>query len=121
MEPQAMEPLEPEHIRTELEALESWGLLEHFNRETRRNEPVGFWTSFEMADHLEACELVLELGMLADVACAAPDVDVRDNRVLVTCGTRYRGVSIEDFDFAKAVDREIGVGPRRAADLEPGT
>jgi pterin-4a-carbinolamine dehydratase len=107
--------LKPERIQFYFEKLVGWVLLEEFNPETRRDEPTGFWTVFEMADHLDACELVAELGALADNWCAVPDIDIRDNLVYVTCGTRDRGLYIEDFDFAMAVDLEIGNGQRPAS------
>lgn len=107
--------LKPERIQIFFRDLVGWSLLWEFNPETRQDEPDGFWTAFEMADHFEACERVAELGHLADKTCAAPDIDVRDNVVYVTCGTRDRGLYVEDFEFAKAVDREIGTFQRHTS------
>ena len=109
--------LKPERIQIEFADLNGWSLIKELNPETRQNEPVGFYTIFELVDYLEACELVAELGVLADKACATPDIDIRDNLVYVTCGTRDRGLFIEDFDFAQAVDRELGNGQRHTLSL----
>ncbi len=100
--------LKAERIQIYFANLVGWVLLKEWNPETRQDEPYGFWTAFELVDHLEACELVAELGVLADKWCATPDIDVRGNLVYVTCGSEYEGLFIEDFDFAKAVDDEIG-------------
>ena len=105
--------LKPERIQIFFARLIGWVLLQEWNPSTRREEPYGFWTAFEMSDHLEACELVAELGKLADIHCAEPEIDVRGNIVFVTCGSLRDGVVEEDFDFAMAVDREIGTMQRQ--------
>ncbi len=103
-----LKSLKPERIQIFFQDLTGWVLEKEWNPETRQDEPVGIWTAFELADHLEACELVHELGVLADNWGSTPDVDVRDNYVFVSIGSSTRPMVIEDFDFAKAVDREIG-------------
>ncbi len=107
--------LKPERIQRLFDQLVEWILVYEWNPETRRDEPTSIWTAYELADHLEACELVAELGMLADKWCATPDFDVRGNIVFVTCGPANDGLVIEDFDFASAVDREIGTGQRQTS------
>ncbi len=107
------ESLKAERVQILFKHLVGWVLNWGLNPETLEDEATGFWTAFELHDHLEACELVLELGKLADRTCATPDLDVRGNIVFVTCGTEKDGVFIEDFDFAMAVDREIGTGQRQ--------
>ena len=110
--------LKPERIQIFFQQLIGWVLLEEWNPKTRQEEPYGFWTAFELADHLEACELVVELGKLADIHCSSPAIDVRGNIVFVTCGTIRDGVFEEDFDFARAVDREIGTHQRQTTLLD---
>lgn len=107
--------LKVERIQFHFLELVGWILIQDWNLETRQDEPTGIWTAFEMADHLEACELVMELGVLADIHSATPDLDVRGNVVFVTCGSMKDGLFIEDFDFAKAVDREIGTLQRQTS------
>ena len=109
------ESLKPERIQFHFAELDGWSLVLEWNPDTRRQEPTSFWTAFELADHLEACELVAQIGVLADTWCATPDIEVRGNIVFVTCGSPERGLFVEDFDFAKAVDREIGHGQRQTA------
>ena len=88
--------------------LQGWLPTTEWNEETGQEEPTGIWTAFEMSDHLEACELVREIGRLADAACASPEIDVRQNVVLVTATTPRMGLTEDDFDFALSIDREIG-------------
>ena len=109
------ESLKPERIQIYFLELVGWILLTEWNPETRRDEPWGFWTAFELTDHLEACELVHELGVLADKWGSMPGLEVRGNLVFVSCGWLKDGVFIEDFDFAKAVDHEIGHGQRQTS------
>ena len=71
-------------------------------------EPVAIWTAYELEDHLEACERVLELGYLADLCCACPEIEVRQRFVVVRVATPGVGITIEDIDFAETVDFEIG-------------
>lgn len=110
-----LKSLKPERIQILFLELVGWVLTTEWNPETRQEEPVGIWTAFELADHLEACELVHELGVLADIWGSTPDLDVRGNIVFVTFGSSKEGMLIEDFDFAKAVDREIGTGQRQTS------
>ncbi len=105
--------LKPERIQFYFLELVGWAIIKEWNPETRQEEPVGIWTAFELADHLEACELVHELGVLADISGSTPDLDVRDNYVFVNLGSSTQDMFIEDFDFAKAVDREIGTVQRQ--------
>ncbi len=105
--------LKAERIQIYFAQLIGWVLNWELNRETGQQEPTSFWTAFELVDHLEACELVAELGKLADKACAAPAIDVRGNIVFVTCGSPKDGLFAEDFEFASAVDLEIGIGQRQ--------
>ncbi len=100
--------MKPERIQFRYDPLRGWVLVKERNVETGKEEPTAIWTAFEMTDHLEACELVPELGRLADKACATPQIDVRQNVVFVTATTPRVGLTEEDFDFAEAVDREIG-------------
>ncbi len=111
--PNLPQSLKAERIQVYFAQLIGWVLDWEPNRETGEREPSHFWTAFEMADHLEACELVAELGKLADKACAAPAIDVRGNIVFVTCGSPKDGLFAEDFEFATAVDLEIGIGQRQ--------
>ncbi len=105
--------LKPERIQFYFDELVGWVLVKELNPETGQQEPTSFWTAFELADHREACELVKELGVLADKACATPALDVRGNIVFVTCGSSSGALFVEDFEFAKAVDREIGTLQRQ--------
>ncbi len=109
-----LEELKAERVQFYFAQLVGWALIWDWNRETRQYEPTGFWTAFELADHLEACELVPELGILADKWCSTPDIQVLGNVVFVTCGSAKDGLFVEDFDFARDVDREIGNGQRQA-------
>ncbi len=107
--------LKPERIQILFVELVGWILLTEWNPETRKDEPTGIWTAFELHDHREACELVAELGKLADDWCATPDFDVRGNIVFVSCGPANDGLVIEDFDFAKAVDEIYGMQQRQTS------
>ncbi len=113
-----LESLKPERIQFLFQQLVGWVLLTQWNPKTRQDEPYGFWTAFELADHLEACELVMQLGKLADIWGATPGIDVRGNIVFVTCGTMRDGLFEEDFDFALDVDREIGPSQRQTTLLD---
>ncbi len=104
--------LKAERVQFYFEMLVGWILLKGWNPETRQDEPYGIWTVFEMEDHLDACELVATLGHLADNWGATPAIDVRKNLVYLSCGSEYDGLTVEDFDFARAVDREIGTFQR---------
>ncbi len=104
--------MKPERIQDRFAPLTGWVLVTKRNPETGKEEPTGMWTAFEMADHLEACERVLELGRIADACCATPALDVRGNVVFVTAATPKVGLTDADFDFAEAVDREIGTFQR---------
>ncbi len=110
--------LKAERVQFYFEKLLGWILLKEWNPETREDEPYGFWTVFEMEDHLDACEMVVTLGHLADDWGASPALDVRNNLVYVTCGSVYDGLTIEDCDFARAVDREIGTFQRQKSLLD---
>ncbi len=110
-----LESLKPERIQIYFAQLAGWSMIWEWNPETRQDEPTGFWTAFELFDFLEACELVHELGVLADKCCATPNIEVLGNIVFVTCGWSKDGLLVEDFEFAKAVDREIGSGQRQTS------
>ncbi|MCP3961884.1 MAG: hypothetical protein GY719_28920 [bacterium] len=75
-------------------------------------EPVAIWTAYELDDHLEACERVLELGWIADLCCACPEIEVRQRFVSVRVTTPGVGITDEDIDFARKVDFEIGHGQK---------
>ncbi len=115
--PNLPKSLKAERIQIYFAQLIGWVLNWELNRETGQQEPTSFWTAFELVDHLEACELVAELGKLADKACAAPAIDVRGNIVFVTCGTLKDGLYVEDCDVARDIDREIGLGQRQTTRL----
>ena len=104
--------MKPERIQIRFDPLQGWVLVKERNPESGKEEPTRMWTAFEMADHLEACELVVEIGRIADRYCATPEIDVRQNVVFVTATTPKVGLTDEDFDFAEAVDREIGAFQR---------
>ncbi len=108
--------MKAERVQFRFSPLEGW-VLEKAPSQTlglrgQKEEPEALWTVFEMADHLEACELVRELGQIADRTCACPEIDVRLNLVFVRVHTPEKGLTEEDFDFAEAVDREIGNGQK---------
>lgn len=105
--------LKAERVQFYFDTLLGWILLMEWNPETREDEPYGIWTAFEMIDHLDACELVLELGHLADDWGVTPSIEVHKNYVFVTCGSEMDGLTVEDFQFAEAVDREIGTFQRQ--------
>ncbi len=107
--------MKPERIQDLVDELEGWILLTEWNRHRREYEITGIWTAFELADHLEACELVPELGALADNWCSTPNIEILGNIVFVTCGSSKAGLIEEDFDFARAVDRELGTGQRQTS------
>ncbi len=107
--------MKPERIQFRFSLLVGWILLTKWIQETAREEPDTIWTAFEMSDHLEACELVLIIGRIADRTCATPDIDVRGNIVFVTCGSSKEGLTNEDFDFAEAIDKELGTAQRQPA------
>lgn len=100
--------MKPERVQFRFENLDGWVLLKEPHQTiVGKEEPTAIWTAFEMADHLEACELVAEIGEIADTCCAWPEIDVRRNVVFVTAR-----LSEADFDFAEAIDRYLGNGQR---------
>ncbi len=111
--------MKPERIQYRFTFLDGWVLIEEWNPVTRRYEIKGIWTAFELSDHLEACEHVLDLGKLADTWCSTPDIDVRGNIVFVTLGSSKEGLKEEDFDLAEAIDKELGFSIRHTALLKP--
>ena len=104
--------MKPERIQIRFDPLQGWVLVTERCPETGKEVATSMWTAFEMADHLEACERVLEIGRIADRCCVTPELDVRQNIVFVTATTPKVGLTEEDFDFAEAVDREIGTFQR---------
>lgn len=103
--------MKPERIQDRFVILDGWELLtERHSRAFGEERPKAIWTAFELADHYEACELVPELGRIADACCVQPQIDVRLNIVFVTVDLTEEG-----FDFAEAVDRELGHGQRAKA------
>lgn len=100
-----------ERVQFDLSKLKGW-VTEAAPRSMKEEDPEAIWTAFELGDHLEACELVVELGVLADRYCCCPEIDVRRNIVFVRATTEGVGITQEDFDFALAVDRELGTGLR---------
>ena len=109
--------MKPERIQFRYTLLDGWVLIEEWNPHTRRYEIIGIWTAFELADHLEACEHVAAIGALADIWCSTPAIEVLGNAVFVTCGTSRDGLTEEDFDFAEAVDKELGPSLRQKPPL----
>lgn len=101
--------MKAERVQFRYDLLEGWVLITSTQR-SRKAKPTGIWTALEMADHLEACELVPLIGKIADQHCVQPEVDVRRNYVFITAGNPKDGLSEADFDFAEAIDREIGPG-----------
>ena len=69
---------------------------------------------------MEACELVLQIGRIADQHCSCPEIDVRGNIVFVTVTTQGEGLTEEDFNFAQAVDLEIGDGQKACGMMKGG-
>ncbi len=105
--------MKPERIQFCYDELDGWILLTEWNPITREYEVTGIWTAFELADHLEACEHVAVIGAIADTWCSTPNIEVLGNIVFVTCGTSKDGLIEEDFDFAKAIDDELGTAQRQ--------
>ena len=106
--------LKAERVQYRYSFLEGWVLVDDTSQGVfaREEEPY-LWTAYELTDHLEACELVAQVGHLADRFCVAPELDVRRNYLFVTLGKEPGGLTEEDFDFAEALDEEIG--PRQKA------
>ena len=109
--------MKPERIQFRYATLEGW-VLEKRPQAFGEEEPNALWTAFELADHMEACELVFQLGRIADQHCACPEIEVRRSLVFVRATTPLIGLTEEDFDFAAAVDLEIGGDQRPASLLE---
>jgi len=103
--------MKAERVQFRYDDLEGW-VLENEALTFGREEPKALWTAFELADHLEACELVQQLGQIADQHCCCPEIDVRQNMVFVRVTTPGVGLTEEDFNFAEAVDLEIGSGQK---------
>lgn len=104
--------MKPERTQQRLSQLDGWVMVKKRSQNRSGEEvPNGVWTAFELADHREACELVREIGEIADRACTTPEIDVRRNVVFITARTNDT-LTEEDFDFAEAIDREIGNGLR---------
>ncbi len=107
--------MKAERVQYRYSFLEGWVLVDDNNNQGvfAREEKPYIWTALELADHLEACELVTQIGQIADRHCVAPQLDVRRNYVFVTVGREPEGLTDADFDFAEAIDEEIG--PRQKA------
>ena len=97
--------MKTERVQFRASLLDGWVLLmQAVQGLIGKEEPVAIWTAYDLADHLEACELVPQIGQVADKACVAPEIDVRGNVVFVTAKTDG-GLTEADFDFAEALDR----------------
>ena len=103
--------MKPERIQFRFSLLDGW-VLDKESQAFGEEVPTAIWTAFELADHLEACELVHQIGQIADQHCVCPEIDVRQNLVFLRVTTPGVGLTDEDFDFAEAVDIEIGNGQR---------
>jgi len=108
--------MKAERTQIRYDRLEGWVLDKE--TQTLGKEEEALWTVFELADHLEACELVHQLGQIAHQHGASPELDVRRNLVFVRVTTPGVGLTEEDFDFAEAVDLEIGSGQKAAGMME---
>ena len=105
------EGLKAERVQERFAPLDGWELVHRPSRRSPGKEvPHYIWTAFELADHYEACELVGYLGEVADVNSVRPEIDVRGHVVFLTVKTPKVGLIERDFDFAEAVDRELGNG-----------
>ncbi len=101
--------MKAERVQFRYSFLEGWVLVDDTSNGLVAGEQPHIWTAYEMADHLEACELVPEIGMIADRHCIAPQLDVRRNVLFVTLGKDSpEGLTEADFDFAEEIDEEIG-------------
>ncbi len=109
--------MKPERIQSRSDRLDGWVLVKGESRQIgfAEREPFALKTAFEMADHYEACELVAELGQIADACCICPEIDVRRNVVYVTVKHDNGRLREADFDFAEAVDDQIGTSCRAHA------
>ena len=107
------EGLKAERVQYRYSFLYGWVLVDERGQGVFEGKEKPFiWTAYELADHLEACELVAQIGKIADRFCVAPELDVRRNYLFVTVG-KEEGLTDADFDFAEALDDEVG--PRQKA------
>ncbi len=103
--------MKAERVQDRFAPLDGWELVMRPSRRYPGKEvPHYIWTAFELADHYEACELVGYIGEIADVNSVWPEIDVRGNLVYLTVKTPRVGLTERDFDFAEAIDRELGNG-----------
>ena len=101
--------MKAERVQFRYSFLEGWVLVADTSQGLAPSEKPHIWTAYELADHLEACEMVPEIGMIADRHCVAPQLDVRRNVLFVTLGKdNPEGLTEADFDFAEALDHEVG-------------
>ena len=107
--------MKAERVQFRYSRLDGWVLVGEGGKGVSAGEEKPYlWTAYELADHLEACELVAQVGNLADRFCVAPQLDVRRNYLFVTLGReRPEGLIEADFDFAEELDEEVG--PRQKA------
>ncbi len=116
--------MEPQRIRFRFDMLQGWVLDWVRGKETSRTfakeAPKAIWTVFELADFFEACELVHQIGRIADQHCSNPEIDLRGNLVLARVTTPGVGLTEEDFNFAQAVDLEIGDGQKACGIMQRG-
>ena len=105
------EGMKAERVQDRFTPLDGWELIMRPSQTIRgEEEPDALWTAFEAADHFEACELVGQIGEIADVYCVRPQIDVRGHVVFLTAKTPKFGIAERDFDFAEAIDCELGRG-----------
>lgn len=100
--------MKAERVQFRYSFLEGWVLVSDTTQGLVAGEKPYIWTAYELADHLEACELVPVIGKFADRHCVAPQIDVRRNVLFVTLGKDPEGLTDADFDFAEVIDDEIG-------------
>lgn len=68
---------------------------------------------FRCPDFISAVALVNRIGELAEAAGHHPDIDIRYNRVVLGLETHdANGITVKDFDMAKAVSGVFEAGSR---------
>ena len=90
-----MATLSPDEIRTALDALPGWDLVE-----------AAITRQYRLDGFAAAIAFVVRLSYAAEAANHHPDLDIRYDKVRVTLSTHSEGgVTAKDLDLATAIER----------------
>ena len=86
--------LSDNEISRELQGLKGWSLI---GKEIKK--------TFELKDFVHAMGFVNSVALLAEKVNHHPDIDIRWNKITLTCSTHSAGgLTEKDFNLAKTID-----------------